>query len=109
MKRLVSRKKLHENNVSKQKSYYYKKYYNDIIDAIKNEETELVFHDGDCEIVITMHYKVEYNEYYRPSGDYDIPSEKKIIQTFTNIIVEIETFEDFYLPDIENSWVNLVR
>ena len=109
MTRIVHRKKLNESQDTKPKSYYYKMYYDDIIEAIIDGKDELIFNDADCEIIIRMYYKKDTDTRYRKSGSYDLPSEETVTTRFSNVVVEIETYEDFRIPDFSDSYVNLVR
>ena len=92
------------------KSHYYNKYINEIKDAIIDGKRELNFKDGNCDIIIRLIYDTEKTcEYHKSPHPYDIPSEKEYNVVFKNIIVEIETFEDFALPNMNNSWSSFER
>ena len=92
------------------KSYYYNKYINEIVEGIKNGEHELNFHDGDCEIIIKMYYESSTETInHKSPRPYELPGEAETITTFKDIVVEIETFEDFYLPDFKVRYIKDIR
>ena len=99
-----------EKQIQSNNSYYYNKYIDEIKDAILEGKKELAFKDGNCEILINMHYEVNSGDtYHKSSHPYELPSEREHFVSYKNIIVEIETFEDFRLPDITDSWVTFER